>query len=174
MDNFLDDRWNSQIPSVDPMMGLRVGGAPRLIQALKFCAIGRQRSSAIGRDSGDQPFNRHIEPDREAVTVDDGAIFGVDEGAAAGRNDEVTMGELIEKDRSLGSSEIWFAVARKNGRDGLVLSLFDHVVDVNGPPVEASRKGAGHRRLAGTHEAYQIHLVGFHATSRCRVEKKAG
>ena len=52
-------------------------------------------------------------------------------------------------------------------RDRLVLALLDQLVDVDGAPVEAARQRARHRALAGAHEADEIDLVRFHATSRC-------
>ena len=55
-----------------------------------------------------------------------------------------------------------------------MLALLDELVDVDRAPVEPLRQRARNGRLAGGHETDQIHFVGFHATSRSSVSKKAG
>ena len=82
--------------------------------------------------------------------------------------------KLIDQHGPLDSAEVRLALRGKQRRDGLVLPFLDEIVDVDELPVEASREGARHSGLARAHETNEIHLVGFHATSRSSVSKKPG
>ena len=138
--------------------------ARRVIQAFERRAIGRQRPAAVGRHPGDQPLQRHVEPDRDPVAVDHRPVLRIDERAAAGRDHEVTRAELLQRARRVRR-------ARKYGSPCLREDLGDRH---RAPAVRSARRcrppasraacqRARHRRLARGHEADEIHLVRFHA-----------
>ena len=103
-----------------------------------------------------------------------GAVLGVDEGAAAGRDDDVPQRQEVEEHGALDRAEVRLALAREDGRDRAPLARFDALVDVLDPPVEPLAERARQRRLAGAHEPDQVDLVGRHAVSDSSVSKNPG
>jgi len=112
--------------------------------------------------TADDRIERRIEPDGEAIPVDESAVVGIDEGAPAGRDDDVTQWQQIHEDRALHGTEIRLTIARKNGRDGAALSGFDALVDIFHTPIQPAAKFASERGLAGRHESDQVNFIGCH------------
>ena len=81
---------------------------------------------------------------------------------------------LLQQDRALRGAEVWLAMLRKNIGDRLMLAPLDELIDVDRLPAEPLRQRARHGSFTRGHETDQIHLVGFHATSRSSVSKKLG
>ena len=67
IDELFDQRVDAGAPGVEPDVRLLVRRAPLMIQAFEPGAIGGERTPAVGRHAGDQPVERHVEPDRHAV-----------------------------------------------------------------------------------------------------------
>ena len=59
-------------------------------------------------------------------------LAGIDERAAAGRDDEVPGLELVGEHGAFERPEVRLAVAREDVGDGHVLALLDQLVDVDG------------------------------------------
>ncbi len=144
-------------------------------------AIGGQGPAAVGGDAGHQAVYRHVQPDRQTVPVDGGPILWVGKGAAAGGDDEMARGKLLEEDRALDGAKVRLAVMREDAGDRVALARFDQLVDVHRLPVEPLRERPRQRGFARRHEPDEIDLVGLHAADeppRSRrpssVSKKSG
>jgi len=92
----------------------------------------------------------------------------VGEGAPAGRNHEVTRGELFHEHLAFDRAEIGLAMFRENLGHRRPLLLLDELVDVHRLPVETLRQRTRQRGLSGRHEADEIHLVCFHGDPQDR------
>src|SRR5205085_11799232 len=107
-----------------------------MIQPLEFGPIGREGPASVGGNPGDYPLEWHVQPDGDAVLIDDGAIMRIGEGPAARRHDDMRRPYLIQQHRALRGAEVRLAAPRENIRDRHVLTLLDLLVDVEAAPVE--------------------------------------
>jgi len=169
-----DDRRDSGMGGVHAIAGLRVRSAAREVQTLEFGPIGSQRPPAVGRHTVDQSINRHIQPDRHPIAIDDRTVLWIHKCAASGGDHEVPGGHLFHQHLALDGAEVGFAMLGKNGRDRLVLVPLDELIHINRAPVETPRERARDGTLASAHESNKIDLVGLHATNRCSVSKNPG
>src|SRR5438045_2270494 len=106
IDELLDERVDAGTAGIEPEMRLLVGRAPLMIQAFESRSIGGERPAAIGRHAANQPVERYVEPDRDAVGVDRRAVLHVGERAAAGRDDDVAGANLVEQNLSFDVTEV--------------------------------------------------------------------
>src|SRR5438094_555131 len=137
-------------------------------QTFEVGAITRKWTAAVLGDTRNYPFERRIEPDGSAVGFDHGAILGIDEGPTARRHDGVSKRDLLGKDGAFDAAKVWLSLLREDVRHRGMLALLDQLVDVGKPPVETLRERPPHAGLAGSHEADEVHFVGFHATLTLR------
>src|SRR5579862_6435308 len=68
---------------IDPVMRQLIRRASDGVQPFEVRSIGGKRPSTVRGDPGDEPFERHVEPDGDAVAVDHSPILRVDKGSAA-------------------------------------------------------------------------------------------
>ena len=125
---------------VDPQVRLRVRDPPGGEQPLHLAAIGGERPPAVGRQPRQHDVDRHVEPDRQAVQIDGGAVVGVDEGAAARGDDDVPQRQQDLEDLAFHGAEVRLAGAREDIGDGPPLARLDQLVDVLGAPAEPRRQ----------------------------------
>ena len=150
---------------IEPVVRLPIAGAACLVELLEPGAVGRERPPAVRRHALDEQGQRHVEPDREPVPIDQRAVLEVGKCAAAGRDDRVAEREQLEEHLALDVAEVRLAFAREDLGDRAVLAGLDALVDVFRAPAEPRAERARERRLAGAHEADQIHLVSPHASA---------
>ena len=93
-------------------MCLFVRRAPLMIQAFEPRAISCQRTPPIGWYPVDQPFERYIEPNRDAVVLNRCTVLRIDERAAARGDDDVAQGQQDLNNLALDGSKIGLAGAR--------------------------------------------------------------
>ena len=123
-------------------------------------ARGRWRAAGVRRrEFGQQHFEGHVDPDRQAVGVDGRAILGIDERAAAGRNDGMPLRQQRPDDLPLDGAKVRLPFAREDFGDRAPLARFDEHIHVFGAPAEPPRQGLRQRRLTGSHEPDEINLV---------------
>lgn len=149
-------------PGVHAEMRLGVRHSPAREETLHLTAICRERAPAIGGDAGQNLFERHVQPHRETVSVDRRAVFRIGECSAACGDDDVAKWEKQTEDLALDRPKVQFSVARENVGNSPSLPRFDQLVDVLGPPAEPLGQRARDRGLAGSHESYEINLIGGH------------
>jgi hypothetical protein len=174
IDQLVHERLDGRATSVEVQMRLFVRRASCVKQALEVGAIGRERAAAVLGYTRNNQLERHIEPHRSAVGLDDGAILRIHERPAAGRDDGMAQRHLVREYGPFYTAEVRLAVPLKNLSDGEMLALLDLFVDIDEAPVEPLRESPPNARFAGSHEADEVHLVRPHATSRPSVSKNPG
>jgi hypothetical protein len=80
---------------------------------------------------------RHVDPHRDAVGVDERAVLRIRERSAAGGDDEVAHRLQELQDLAFDGAEVRLAALREDVGDRPALARFDQIVDVLGPPSQA-------------------------------------
>jgi hypothetical protein len=147
---------------VDAQVRRRVRRLAQRVEPLHLRPVGGERPAAVGRQPRDQFVQRHVEPDREAVHVDGGAVLRVHERPAPGGDDGMPQRQQQPQDLALHRAKMRFAALHENLRHRPALARLDQLVDVVGAPAQARRDRPRHGGLAGGHEADEIDLIGRH------------
>src|SRR6185436_10378903 len=106
VDDLVDDGLDPGAARVDAMMCFGVRRAAHGVEPFEFRPVRGERPPAIGRHAGYQAVERYIQPDRDAISVDEGSVLRIDEGAAARRHDRVARSNLIDEHRALDGPEV--------------------------------------------------------------------
>ena len=86
----------------------------------------------------------------------------------------MALGQQLLQYRALDVAEVWLTFAGKDVGDAPTFARLNAVIDVLNAPADASAERAGHAGLAGTHESYQVQLIGLHARRDSSTEKNSG
>jgi len=173
-DDLLHEVADTRAGGIEPEVSLLVCGATRRIEALELLAVGGERPASVCGKPRDELVERHIEPHREAVAFDGGAVVRAHERTAARRHDGMPQRKEVHEHRALDDPEVGFALPREYRRDRASFAGLDAFIDILDTPAEPGPERACQRRLARCHEAYQIDLVRVHRASAASVSKKPG
>ena len=166
IEQLLDEGFDGGALAVESEMCLSIGGAPRLVEMLEARAVRGQRPPSVRGHTIDQRRKRHVEPDGQAVAIDERTVLGIGKRAATSGDDRVPQRQQVEQHLPFDVAEVRFALPREDAGDSAALARLDAFVDVFDAPVEARAERARERGLAGAHEADQIDLVSPHDPAR--------
>src|SRR5215208_3161048 len=146
--------------AIESQVRLLIRQPARGVEALQLIAVRCERPAPVGWEAIDHARKRHVEPDREPVTVDGGPVLGGHERAAARGDDQVSQRQQIHEDGALDGPEVRLAFTGEDRGDGAALPRFNPLVDVLRTPVEPFPQRARQRGLAGGHEPHEVYLIG--------------
>jgi len=158
--NSRSNRGRVVMANLDPKVRAGVGFAALVEQMLHANGIARQGTMGLLRNTALNQIERRIQPNRDAMVLDEINICFNGKSATAQRDDLRLAGSgdlnaLLQR-LGLQCAEVCFTLSIEDVGDGCACAFFDVFVQIDETPTQLFSERASDARLAASHKSHQV------------------